>query len=911
MAQQVAQIEEHKPCPLPPLSAVVNDPNIFNAQQEEWLGEILDQQLTKQYRIIEDPDGHLRQTGERLLAQLPPAKVHYQFFIIDLPILNSFSSASGHIYVSRKLISFAKNEDELAGVLGHEIGHIVTHQFAIHNTYLFRKVLGITQVGDKQDIFNKWNLLLDNIARKPAVLGGGRKQNDELIADRIGLYAMARAGYQASGTAEIFDRVAQTKGNTGNFFTDIFGVTSEDSKRLREMIRNSTPLPRDCVASLPAESAVNFTKWQRAVTEAHAVVAKEELPGLIRKVSLQPALRADLDHIRFSPDGKYLLAQDESSIFVLSRDPLLNLFRIDAPEARAAQFTPDSKFIVFYDKELRVEQWNVASQQRTAVHIVAVPGGCWGTKLSPAGDVLACTTREFEVRLIDVNSGTAFFARKNFYEPDYAERWMLQLLSMLGQSFEFPMNFSPDGHYFVIGRRGAALGYDLRTHSEIKLAGRVKELASFSFTFLGADRIAGFNPDNPAKSGVVRFPTGEVLNELALRNTELAAATKGDFLLIRPVGEYGVGILDLNAKTLTGHKRGALDIYDRFIAVEELGGDLGIFSQGNKKATASIQLPHSQLGILQTFGFSPDGNWLAISGRSRGAVWDLRSGERILYTRAFDGNYFEANHLIAKFRKSGEYPSQVVELDPLGKADHLLYEITSEEPAYQSGDLLITFHSDNKDPTSIHSIKMQVRDVRSNEVLWERRFFKSLPRFSYSQVSNTLTLLFTDPESMKAQAKADPAVERRLHAIKDKKSSYLVEVVDARSGSNLGAVAIDTGKLSFRVYEAIAEADTVVVADSDNRLLFYSLRSGEQKGKIFGHIRALSKNGEKLLVEGDPGQLDIYDVATLNSLAHYVLPAHIAAAAFDAKADSISILTADQAVYSLKLSVPEQVSSVH
>src|SRR5215475_10173398 len=62
-----------------------SDRNIFNEQQEEWLGEVMDQDIRRDFHIIEDPDGKLQGVGERLLAQLPPTKIHYRFVIIDSP----------------------------------------------------------------------------------------------------------------------------------------------------------------------------------------------------------------------------------------------------------------------------------------------------------------------------------------------------------------------------------------------------------------------------------------------------------------------------------------------------------------------------------------------------------------------------------------------------------------------------------------------------------------------------------------------------------------------------------------------------------------------------------------------------------------------------------------------------------
>ena len=181
-----AQESSNVHCAMPSFSNVVHDPNIFSEEQEEWLGDIMAQQLQKEFNVVEDPEGgYLQNLGERILAQLPPTKIHYRFFLIDLPINDAFGLAGGRIYVSRKLVAFTRDEDELAGLLGHEIGHILTHQVAIDITRAFREVLGVTQVGDRQDILDKWNRLMDHTARRHGH-SEKREQQEQLIADQIG-----------------------------------------------------------------------------------------------------------------------------------------------------------------------------------------------------------------------------------------------------------------------------------------------------------------------------------------------------------------------------------------------------------------------------------------------------------------------------------------------------------------------------------------------------------------------------------------------------------------------------------------------------------------------------------------------------------------------------------------------------
>ena len=51
--------------------------------------------------------------------------------LIDVPTAEAFSIAGGHIYISRKIVAMTRSEDEMAGVLAHEMGHIVAHHAAI------------------------------------------------------------------------------------------------------------------------------------------------------------------------------------------------------------------------------------------------------------------------------------------------------------------------------------------------------------------------------------------------------------------------------------------------------------------------------------------------------------------------------------------------------------------------------------------------------------------------------------------------------------------------------------------------------------------------------------------------------------------------------------------------------------
>ena len=87
---------------------------------------------------------YVREIGDRLIRHLPPTGLKFQFFIIDIPTANAFNTPGGYVFLSRKLIAFTKTEDELAGVMAHELGHATVHHGAADMSELFKKILNVT-----------------------------------------------------------------------------------------------------------------------------------------------------------------------------------------------------------------------------------------------------------------------------------------------------------------------------------------------------------------------------------------------------------------------------------------------------------------------------------------------------------------------------------------------------------------------------------------------------------------------------------------------------------------------------------------------------------------------------------------------------------------------------------------------
>jgi predicted Zn-dependent protease len=343
----------------PALQAPVVSPgtNLFTSQQETELGEIIRQQIERDFLVIDEEalTGFVKRIGEHIISQLPDTGLKYEFSLYDRPEIQAFGMPGGHVYISRKMVAFLRNEDELAGLIGHELGHLVARQQAVEMSRAFREVLGVKHLAADDDLFDRYNDFIDNFRLRKRH-GSVNAEKGQEVADQLGVQAVARAGYAPQAFPDFMDRLMETKGSTGSWLSDLFGTTRPNSRRLREALQDVSNLPKACIEKrVPTAGDEQFRKWQDAVLRYHGIGHAESLPKVLARVSLRDPLRGDIQTFRFSSDGKYLLAQDEGGIYVSTREPLHFVFRIEAPDAGPAQFSPDARQIVFFNHSLSVE----------------------------------------------------------------------------------------------------------------------------------------------------------------------------------------------------------------------------------------------------------------------------------------------------------------------------------------------------------------------------------------------------------------------------------------------------------------------------------------------------------------------------------------------------------------------------
>ena len=330
--------------------------------------------------------------------------------------------------------------------------------------------------------------------------------------------------------------------------------------------------------------------------------------------------------MRFSPDGQYILAQEDFRITVLTQRPFRALFRIPAEGPSPAEFTPDSRQIVFVSSaaslELasstslaQVERWSIADRTRIGFAEIRLHG-CDSKGLSPDGLVLACVDFDGTLRLLDVASGETIFEKKRFGKPIVLwveDQWRdpLDLFPRheLGDPGSAKIDFSPDGRFFLAlpyDADGSAFAFDLTARRPIALSRHVRGLIMWhDFAFVAPGHLVisqvRIGPSRVTAT-LIAFPSGRVLSKTKIPPGPVFRAADARFVLVRPCGPFPrrldsdwehvkkTGACELRTGQLTLSRTPALDVFGGHFVAESATGEIGLYERGKPAAIATVSL---------------------------------------------------------------------------------------------------------------------------------------------------------------------------------------------------------------------------------------------------------------------------------------------------------------------------------
>ena len=161
------------------------------------------QEIVKALGLYDDQatQEYVNLVGQRLAQASDLPNEEFKFFVIDDEAINAFTTGCCNVYINRGLLINVNSEAELAGVLGHEIGHITARHPARRQTQGMAASLGAMAAA----ILTGSNAIgqLANIGAAAWMSGYGRE--NEMEADRLGMKYMVKAGYNPESIGHVFE----------------------------------------------------------------------------------------------------------------------------------------------------------------------------------------------------------------------------------------------------------------------------------------------------------------------------------------------------------------------------------------------------------------------------------------------------------------------------------------------------------------------------------------------------------------------------------------------------------------------------------------------------------------------------------------------------------------------------------
>jgi predicted Zn-dependent protease len=192
---------------------------LVSAEREKELGRDAAQRVEQEMGLLDDPAlvAYVQAVGQRLAAQSPRRDVQYQFQVVDRAEPNAFALPGGHVYVTRGLLVFVNSEDELAGVIGHEIGHVA----ARHSVQQISRAAPLAVVTGISAAVT--GVVSPGLGR---MVGGAGAAASELIlapynrdqereADRVGQELAAASGWDPAGLPAFLKTLGREEDLTG------------------------------------------------------------------------------------------------------------------------------------------------------------------------------------------------------------------------------------------------------------------------------------------------------------------------------------------------------------------------------------------------------------------------------------------------------------------------------------------------------------------------------------------------------------------------------------------------------------------------------------------------------------------------------------------------------------------------
>ncbi|HJZ96644.1 MAG TPA: M48 family metallopeptidase, partial [Candidatus Solibacter sp.] len=249
--------------------------NLFSRQDDVKVGQENSKQVLQQYEVVKNQflQDYVQRLGQKLAA-MPEAKqsgFDFTFTVLNVDQINAFALPGGPMFIYTGLLKSCENEGQLAGVMGHEMSHVILR----HGTHEASKANAIQLAfGGAAALFGGGG---DSMGGKLAQLGLGLAGNSVILkfsrdaeteADALGSHLMSEAGYDPIQMARFFEKLAAGGSQGPQFLSDHPNPGNRETAIVAEM------------RTLPARTYnADSGQFARVKKEVAALPAPTKKPG--------------------------------------------------------------------------------------------------------------------------------------------------------------------------------------------------------------------------------------------------------------------------------------------------------------------------------------------------------------------------------------------------------------------------------------------------------------------------------------------------------------------------------------------------------------------------------------------------------------------------------------------------------
>jgi predicted Zn-dependent protease len=197
------------------------------------MGRGADKDVIRQYGIYPNKPLQLyvNRIGQKLISTLSdPEFDHYFFKVVDSSEINAFALPGGYIYVTRGILGMLNSEAELAGVLGHEIGHVVRRHGAKQVIrQIGAQILSIGAAIADPKHAGQWLMVSSSLSSS---INNGFGREAELESDAHGILNLQEAGYNPGAVVDFLSSLREKEIWSGQSYHSFYATHPDTKSRM-------------------------------------------------------------------------------------------------------------------------------------------------------------------------------------------------------------------------------------------------------------------------------------------------------------------------------------------------------------------------------------------------------------------------------------------------------------------------------------------------------------------------------------------------------------------------------------------------------------------------------------------------------------------------------------------------------